>query len=158
MRHTTYAAAAVLAALALGCSPRDRRETANTTDSVAADVSRETGDVVRDVKEDVAGDYSYDRRDEYKRDLDQRIQRLDQEIAELERTAKKDADKARDAAVVHIRQLRRSAARSLDRLAGATESTWDDVRRAINQSVDSLDLAVRAQRPDAKPMGGTSPN
>jgi hypothetical protein len=157
MRQTTYAAAAVLMALALACSPRDRRETASTTDSVAADVSHETGDAVRDVKEDVAGDYSYDRRDAYKRDIDLRVQRLDQGIAELERIARKDADKARDTAVVHIRQLRRSVDRSLERLGTATENTWDDVRSGINQAVDSLDLAVRAQQPDAKPMGGTGP-
>lgn len=162
MRPMTYAAAAALMAIALACSPRDRRETASRTDSltdtVAADVSQETGDAVRDVKENVAGDYSYDRRDEFKRDIDLRVQRLDQEIAELERTAKRDTDKARDTAVVHIRQARRSVDRSLERLAGATESTWDDVRSGINRAVDSLDFAVRAQRPDAKPMGGAGPN
>jgi molecular chaperone GrpE (heat shock protein) len=168
MRQTTYAAAAALMAIALACSPRDRRETANVTDTVAldstsldsaaTDVSRETGDAVRDVKENVAGDYSYDRRDEFKRDIDLRLQRLDQEIADLRRTAKRDTDKARDTAVVHIREARLAVDRSLARLAGATEATWDDVRSGVNRAVDSLDLAVRAQRPDAKPMGGTGPS
>jgi hypothetical protein len=163
MRQTTYAAAAALMAIALACSPRDRRDTANVTDTVsldsaATDVSRETGNAVSDVKEAVAGDYSYDRRAEFKRDIDLRLQRLDQEIAELRQTAKKDTDKARDAAVANIGEARHSVDRSLARLAGATEATWDDVRSGINRAVDSLDLAVRAQRPDAKPMGGAGPN
>jgi hypothetical protein len=162
MRHTTYAAAAVLMMLALACSPRDRRETASTTDTVATDVGQETENAARDVKEDVketvAGDYSYDRRDEFKRDIEERVNRLDQEIADLEKTTRKDAEKARDTAVVHIRAARRTVARQLDRLAATTENTWDDVRGSISRSVDSLDLLVRAQRPDAKPMGGTGPS
>jgi hypothetical protein len=163
MRQMTYASTALLLGLTFACSPRDRRDTANVADTVsldsaATDVSHETGNAVRDVKEDVAGDYSYDRRGEFKRDIDLRLQRLDQEIADLRSTAKKDADKARDTAVVRISEARRSVDRSLAQLAGATEATWDDVRTGINRAVDSLDLAVRAQRPDAKPMGGTGPN
>jgi hypothetical protein len=167
MRQMTYASTAVLLGLTFACSPRDRRDTATVADtasvtdtvsldSAAIDTSR--GNPVRDVKEDVAGDYSYDRRAQFKQDINLRLQRLDQEIADLKRTAKRDTDQARDTAVVHIRDARRSVDRSLQRLAGVTESTWDDVRSSINRAVDSLDLAVRAQRPDAKPMGGAGPN
>jgi F0F1-type ATP synthase membrane subunit b/b' len=157
MRQITYVAAAVLMTLALGCSPRDRRDTASTVDSAAADVSRETGEAAEDIREEV-GDYSYERRDEFKRDLDQRLQRLDQEIAELERTTKKGVDKARDSAVVHIRAIRKSVNRSLDRLGAATASTWEEMQDGVSRAVDSLDLAVRDTRSDAKPMGGAGPS
>ena len=158
MRQITCATATLLVALALACSPRDRRETATATDSAVNDVAQDTRDAAQDVREDVAGDYTYARRDEFRRDVNERLQRLDQEIADLERTAKRDADKARDSAVVHIRSARSSVGRSLDRLAGATESTWDDLQASVRRSVDSLDLLVRAQRPDAKPMGGNGPS
>ncbi|HET6796351.1 MAG TPA: hypothetical protein VFH40_04250 [Gemmatimonadales bacterium] len=139
-------------------NPRDRRDTATATDSAVNDVSQDTRDAAQDVREDVAADYTYARRDEFRQDVNERLQRLDQEIADLERTAKRDTDKARDSAVVHIRSARSSVARSLDRLAGATENTWDDIQAGVRRSVDSLELLVRAQRPDAKPMGGNGPS
>jgi hypothetical protein len=161
MRQITCAAVAVLLGAALACSPRDREETARGADSVAVDVSDDVREDVREGAEDVREefrDYSYDRRDEFRRDVDLRLQRLDDEIAELERTTKRGLDKARDSAIVHIRTARKSAARSLDRFGAATERNWDEVKSRINAAVDSLDLAVRAQRPDAKPMGGTGPS
>jgi hypothetical protein len=157
MRPMTYAAAAVLITLALGCSPRDRRETASTVDSAATDVSRDVREGARDVREEV-GDYTYERRSEFKRDMETRVNQLDQEIAELERDTKKGLDKARDTAVVHIRAMRRSVDRSLDRLGAATASTWDEVKDGVSRAVDSLDLAVRNTRSDAKPMGGNGPS
>ena len=157
MRQTTYAAAAVLITLALGCSPRDRRETANTVDSAATDVSRDVREGAQDVREEVR-DYTYERRDEFKRDVRTRVNQLDQEIAELERNTKKGVDHARDTAVVHIRAMRKSVDRSLDRLGTATANTWDDVKDGVSRAVDSLDLAVRNTRSDAKPMGGNGPS
>jgi F0F1-type ATP synthase membrane subunit b/b' len=157
MRQFTCAAAAVLVTLTLGCSPRDRSETASSVDSAAADVSRETREAAQDVREEV-GDYTYDRRDEFKRDVDQRVQRLDEEVAELERNTKTGVDKARDSAVVHIRTIRRSVNRSLDRLGAATASTWDEVKDGVSRALDSLDLAVRNTRSDSRPMGGAGPS
>jgi hypothetical protein len=157
MRQTTYAAAAVLITLALGCSPRDRRETANTVDSAATGVSRDVREGAQDVRDEVH-DYTYERRDEFNRDVRTRVHQLDQEIAELERNTKKGVDQARDTAVVHIRAMRKSVDRSLDRLGTATANTWDEVKDGVSRAVDSLDLAVRNTRSDAKPMGGNGPS
>jgi hypothetical protein len=153
MRYVTYAAAAAMLALALGCGPRDRQETASTLDTAAAEVSGETREAAEDVREEL-GDYSYERRAEFKRDVDERLQQLDQEIAELERDTKAGVDKARDSALVNLRALRRSVNGSLDRLGSATAATWEDVKDGVGRAVDSLDLAVRRTRSDAKPMGG----
>jgi hypothetical protein len=157
MRQIICVAAAALMVATLGCSPRDRQETASSLDSAAADVSEDVREGAEDVREEFGG-YSYDRRDEFRRDVDQRLQQLDAEVAELDRTTKRGVDKARDSALVNLRAARKSVNRSLDRFAAATESNWDDVRRSITAAVDSLDLAVRAQRPDAKPMGGAGPS
>ena len=164
MSQYTCAAAAVLVAMALGCSPRDRQDTASSADSVAADVSQETRENVQETRENVQevredlSEFTYERRTEFRRTLDQRIQRLDQELAELERNTKKGLDKTRDSAIVNTRALRRSVDRSLERLGTATASTWDDVKTAVSRSVDSLDLALRSLRSDARPMGGAGPS
>lgn len=157
MRQIICAVAAVLMVATLGCSPRDRRETATTLDSAAVDMEQGVEEGAEGVREEF-GDYSYDRRNEFRRDVEEKLQRLDQEIAELERTTKRGADKARDSALVHIRGARKAASRSLERFGTATENNWEEVRRSISASVDSLHMAVRAQRPDARPMGGTGPS
>jgi hypothetical protein len=160
MRHTPYAAAAVLMAAALACSPRDRQETANRTDSVAADVSdaaRQGANEVRDEARD-ARDYAYDQRNDFRRDIDLRLKALDEQIAELERDTKRGVDKARDSAIVNIHVAREAVARNLNRLAAATENGWDEAKSSVNQSVYSLQEAVRRQLPGGKPMGGTGPS
>jgi hypothetical protein len=160
MRHTPYAAAAVLMAAALACSPRDRQETANRTDSVAAavcDAARLGADEVRDEARD-ARDYAYDQRKDFRRDIDLRLKALDEQIAELERDTKRGVDKARDSAIVNIHIAREAVTRDLNRLAAATESGWDEAKSSVNQSVYSLQEAVRRQLPGGKPMGGTGPS
>jgi hypothetical protein len=160
MRQITCAAAAVLMAAALACSPRDRQETANRADEAAEDVrdaTREGADEVRDEARE-ARDYAYAQRNEFRSDLDLRLKSLDAEIAELERDTKRGVDKTRDSALVEIREARQAVDRDLDRLASATESTWEDVKRSVNESFYALDQAVRRQHPDARPMGGTGPS
>ena len=149
MRHTPYAAAAVLMAAALACSPRDRQETANRTDSVAADVS----DEARETR-----DYLYAQRTDFRRDIDLRLKTLDEQIGELERDTKRGVDRARDSAIVNIHLAREAVDRDLNRLAAATESSWDEAKSSVNKSVYSLQEAVRRQLPGGKPMGGTGPS
>ena len=174
MRQITCATLSVLLAAAFACSPRDRQETANRTEEAAQDVrdaaregadearegadeAREGADEVRDEARD-ARDYAFAQRNEFRRDIDARVEGLDREIAELERDAKRGADRTRDSALANIRLARKAVSRDLDRLGSATESSWDDLKRAINESVYGLEEAVRRTRPDARPMGGTGPS
>lgn len=161
MRHMPYAAmATLLISAAFACSPRDRQETANRADTVAQDVgnaAREGADEVRDEARE-ARDYAYAERADFRRDIDLRLKGLDEEIAGLERDTKRGLDKARDSALVNIHAARKAVDRDLNRLATATESTWDEIKGSVNQSVYALQEAVRHQRPDAKPMGGTGPS
>ena len=160
MRQMTCASLALLIATALACSPRDRQETANRTEEAAQDVrdaAREGAEEVRDEARE-ARDYVYAQRTDFRRDIDLRLQGLDQEIAELERDTKRGADKARDSAIAEIRTARKAVNRDLDRLSAATENSWDELKRTVNESVYTLQEAVRRQRPDARPMGGTGPS
>lgn len=160
MRQIIYASAAVLMATALACSPRDRQETADKADAAAGDVRDATREGAAEVRDEAreARDYAYAQRSDFRGDIDQRLKGLDTEIAEFERDTKRGADKTRDSAVVNIRAARKAVDRDLGRLKSATESNWDAVKRAVNQSMLSLQEAVRRQRPDARPMGGTGPS
>lgn len=167
MRQMTYAAAAVMLVGALACSPRDRQDTANRAESAAdeaGDAAREGAAEVREGANDVRDearelrDYGYAQRNDFRRDMDLRLKGLDAEIAELERSTKRGLDKTRDSAIVNIRTARKAVARNLNRLGSATESTWDNLKAELNQSLTTLQEAVRRERPDARPMGGTGPS
>jgi hypothetical protein len=149
MRQITCAAAAVLMATAVACSPRDRQETASKVDSVAEDVREEA----REVRA-----YSYAERNEFRRDLDLQLKKLDEQIAGIERDTKRGVDHARDSAIVTVRTARSAVSRDLERLGAATESNWDEVKRNLNESLSALDREVRRLLPDARPMGGTAPS
>jgi gas vesicle protein len=163
MTQYTYAVVALLVAATLGCNARDRRDARSSADTVAAEVSQETREAgreveeaARDVREEFGG-YTYERRAEFRRDIDARLQRVDQELAELERGTKKGLDQARDSAIVNTRALRRSVARNVERARSATAATWDEVKDAVIRSVDSLEVGLRGLRSDARPMGGAGP-
>jgi len=160
MRQITCAAAAVLMATALACSPRDRRETASKVDSVAEDIREETREGAEEVREEAreAREYSYAQRNEYRRDLDLQLKKLDEQIAGIERDTKRGLDQARDSAIVNMRAARKAVSRDLDRLGAAPESTWDEAKRNLNESLSALDREVHRLLPDARPMGGTGPS
>jgi hypothetical protein len=152
---------------ALACSPQDRQDTANRAESAAdevGDAAREGAAEVREGANEVGEearefrDYGYAQRNEFRRDMDVRLKGIDAEIAELERDTKRGLDKTRDSAIVNIRSARKEVARHLDRLGSATENNWDDLKQALNQSLTTLQEAVRRERPDARPMGGTGPS
>lgn len=92
-------------------------------DSAAAGVTQETregADKVREEAGDVR-DYAYAQRSDFRSDIDVKVEALDREIADLERTTKRGVDKARDSAIVNIRIARKAVSRDLNRLAAATE-------------------------------------
>ena len=167
MRQMTYAAAAVMLVGALACSPRDRQDTANRAESAADEVGdaaregaaevREGADEVGDEARDLR-DYGYAQRNDFRRDMALRLKGLDAEIAELERDTKRGLDQTRDSAIVDIRSARKEVARDLSKLETATENNWDELKGRVNQSLTTLYEAVRRQRPDARPMGGTGPS
>jgi archaellum component FlaC len=160
MRQITCAAAAVLMAVALACSPRDRQESASNLDSVAEDIRAETREGAEEVREEAreARDYAYAERKEFRRDFDLQLKKLDEQIAGIESDTKRGVDRARDSAIVNVRAARKAVGRDLNRLDASTEATWDETKRTLNESLSALDREVRRLLPDARPMGGTGPS
>ena len=153
MRQLTCAAAAVLMATAFACSPRDRQETASKVDSVAEDVGAEVREEAREARE-----YSYEQRNDFRRNLDLQLTKLDEQIAGIERDTQRGIDHARDSAIVNVRAARKAVGRDLDGLDAATDRNWDEAKRNVNESLSALDREVRRLLPDARPMGGTGPS
>ena len=139
MRAMACAAAALVFAFTAACNDRDRDDTASRIDNAADDL----------------GGYSYERRDEFRRDVRERLDRMDEELAELERDTGEGAEQARRDAVDAARDARLAVDEDVDGLRDATESNWDELKLRVSQALDSVDRQLRALRPDAKPMGGT---
>jgi hypothetical protein len=179
MSPMACAAAALMLTFTVACNDRDRQDTSsrmdnaaeeagkdvregaedveNTAEKAGAEVregARDAGNAAEDAVDEVRG-YSYQRRDEFRRDVRERLDRMDKELAEFERAAGEDAGEARQDAVAAARGARQAIDRNVDRLSQATESNWDELKRRVSESLDSADRALRALGSDAKPMGGT---
>lgn len=161
MRAMACAAVALMFAFTTACNDRDRKDTASRIDNAAEEAGEDVREGAEDVEnagEDAADDlrgYSYEGRDEFRRDVRERLARMDAELAELERSTREDADQARSDAVAAARGARRAIDRNVERLGKATESNWEELKLRVSESLDSADRQLRALRSDAKPMGGT---
>jgi len=175
MRKVAWVGAALAVALTAGCKDRDHRDaddqvaaaadrTGNAVDSAANDVADAAKDAGNDVKHaandvgDKVGATSYERRDEFRHEVDERLAVLDKELADLRSHVNKDATETYRNGVAAARETRRTVGADVDRLAGATAANWDELKTRVNVSLDSLDRQVRALGPDAKPMGGAGPS
>ena len=161
MRAMACTAAALIFAFTTACKDRDRPDTASRIDNAAEEAGQDVREGAEDVEnaaEDAADDvggYSYQRRDEFRRTVRERLARMDEELAELERDTKAGADKARQDAIAAARDARRAVDRNVEGLGDATADNWDELKRRVSESLDSADRGLRALRSDAKPMGGT---
>ena len=175
MRTVAWVSAALVLALTTGCKDRDREDAgdrveatgeqagdeiqkgADQSGNAVEDAADEVEEAAKDVGDEV-GATSYERRDEFRRDVDERLARMDQEIAELRKGVNDEATAAYRESVAAARETRRKVGQDVDRLAGATAANWDELKARARASLDSLDRQLRALRPDAKPMGGTGPS
>ena len=172
MRLMACAAAALTFAFTAACHDRDRQDTGTRIDNAAEEAGRDVEEGAEDVAgaaEDAAEDvgnaaedavndadaYSYERRDEFRSDVRARLDRMDGELAEFERAREAEAGEARRDAVAAARDARQAVDRNVERLDAATADNWSEVRSRVSESLDSAERALRALRPDAKPMGGT---
>ena len=172
MRAMTWVAAALVLAFVTACDDRDRNETASQVDNAAeetgaeiregaedvGDAADEAADDVGDAADDATDgldDSSFERRDEFRRDVNERLAALDRELQAAEGDLNEDASEARVEAVAAAREARRAVDRSVDRIGDATRDGWEGLREEISDALSAAELRVRELRPDAKPMGGT---
>jgi hypothetical protein len=180
MRTIAWVAAALAVAYTTGCGDRDRRDAgadaAYRADSAGEQATAEvregaarTEDKIDDAADDAGNavekaadkagvsSYSYERRDAFREDVDERLAAMDKELADLGHAVNQDATEAYTKSVAAARETRKAVGRNVDKLSGATAATWDELEHDVRVSLDSLDRQLRALRPDAKPMGGAGP-
>jgi gas vesicle protein len=168
MTKGAWIGAALALALTAGCKDRDHRDAddqvAATADRAGNDVADAAKDAANDVKDaakdagDKLGATPYERRVEFRHEVDERVAALDKELADLRAHVNKDATESYRNAVAAARETRQTVGADVDRLAGATAANWDELKTRVSVSLDSLDRQVKALRPDAKPMGGAGPS
>jgi hypothetical protein len=176
-------AAAFAVALTTGCKDRDRGDTGDRVEATGdragdevrqgakdvgdaaddaadkvGDAARDVGNATEDAAREVTGTWSYERRDEYRREARVRLDALDQKLADARKSVNSDASEAYTKAVAAARDTRSAVGRDVERLDQATAATWDEVRDKARASLDSLDRQIRALQPDAKPLGGAGPS
>ena len=132
----------------------DAGNTAEDAGKAVTNAAEDVGDAVDDAP-DKLDDESFEQRAEFGREAHGRLDAVDRELADAERTIGKDASEAQVKAVAAARDARNAAERSLDRIGSATRENWDALRDEIDDAVDAAEARVRELRPDVKPMGGT---
>jgi hypothetical protein len=164
MKRVAWVGAALALALTAGCKDRDHgdaddqaRATADRAGNAVDSAADAVGDAANDAANGVEGS-SYERRDEFRREVDERIAALDKELADLRAHVNKDATESYRKAVAAATETRRTLRADVDRLSGATAANWDELKTRVSVTLDSLDRQVKALRPDAKPMGGAGPS
>ena len=182
MRKYALVTAALAVALTTGCKDRDRDETASRVDATAdsagaavregandvgnaadtagdkiGDAARDLGNATEDAARQATGTWTWDRREEYRREAQDRLAGLDKQLADLRKNVNHDATEAYTKGVAAARETRRDVGADLDRLGRATESNWTELRDEFRASIDSLARQVEALQPDAQPMGGAGP-
>jgi hypothetical protein len=115
-------------------------------------------DDVEDAAEEAVGAYSYDRRDEFRRDVRERLDAVDRDLTDAKAAVGEETADARAEAVAAAREAHRVAAQSVERLANATRDNWNEVRDDVNEALVAAERGASELRPDAKPMGGAGPN
>lgn len=175
MTKGAWIGVALALALTTGCKDRDHRDAddqagatadraSNAVDSAAdqvGDAAKDAGNDVKDAVKDAGdklGATPYERRNDFRHEVDERVAALDKELADLRAHVNKDATESYRSAVAAARETRRTVGADVDRLAGATAANWDELKTRVSVSLDSLDRQVKALRPDARPMGGAGPN
>ena len=161
MRAMTCAAAALMLAFTLACDDREREDATGRIDNAAEEAGEEIqhgAEHAEAAAEDAVDDldnYSYERRDEFRDDVRQRLDRVDSELSALESEIDEDATEAHRQAVTAAREARSAAEQTFERLSGATAANWEELKREAGEALEAAELRLRELRPDAKPMGGT---
>jgi hypothetical protein len=94
---------------------------------------RDVKEAVNDVS-DKFGATSYERRDEFRHEVDERLAALDKELADLRSHVNKDATETYRKGVAAARETRRTVGADVDRLAGATAAIWDELKTRLTVS------------------------
>ena len=125
--------------MASGCeqAPVDQAPGKVTSD----DVLRDAGQAV-----DTAVEFSQQTKEEFQKGLDERLQKLDAEIAKLSEKGRDLKDQAKadwDRKMADLETKREAARAKLDEIGRSSAEAWKDVQKGAQSAWDELDKAFR---------------
>jgi ABC-type transporter Mla subunit MlaD len=163
VRLWTSAAMATLVLSTLACRDRDRDETASRVDTAVSDVGDEARGGAAEARDEVRegarslDSYTWAERDDFRRDVRQRLTDIDGQIEQLSNDARSSGGTVDDQSMADIRRARKAVDRNVAKLDEATENSWPDLRAGIDRSLETLRDRVDQVTRTGGPMGGRSP-
>lgn len=146
-RPILFTAVAVsVAALAVGCKPKDNPPPSQTGDTPATyeSVKKETKEAAQ-----AANEYAYAQRAEFTAKMKAEIAELNKEMDQLGERIEKSSGAAKEEAKVKLQALRERTAQldqKLDGVKDATESTWEDVKAGLKKGYEETKVAFNDAR------------
>jgi DNA repair exonuclease SbcCD ATPase subunit len=133
----------VFSLVLMSCQTRDDRGTYDDTTFRDRDgVTMDTRDTERRVFLVRDRDYTYEERDQYRQDIQQARNEIDNEIQRLERQSADAPAEARDGyndAIAELRDKRQELDRELNRMNNVTEDNWEEFKSDMNEWFSDLE-------------------
>ncbi len=146
MRHFAFAAATLLAVVALGCRRQQSNETGGMSDTTPPAATIADAPPAADTTSSVR-EFAFDQRRDFAQSIRQQLSDFDQQIRELAAQAKSLGGAVSDRALANVRAARRSVDRDLRQVDAATAANWDQIKQRVNGSLDNLSEAIEAAQP-----------
>lgn len=148
---------ALLGATAVACDDPGKQATDKITDAQrdadkkAAEAQRKADDAKREAQADANEKINDAKasfaktREDYRHDLQAKIDKVDKKLGDLDTKALKEAGKAKtdlDVAIADIKRQRAALGTDVDRIGNATAAEWDALKARLEKAYDDLDHAV----------------
>src|SRR4051794_32850298 len=123
---------ATLVLSTLACRDRDRDETASRVDTAVSDAGDEARGGAAEARDEVRegarslDSYTWAERDDFRRDVRQRLTDIDGQIEQLSNDARSSGGTVDDQSMANIRRARKAVDRNVAKLDEATENSWPD--------------------------------
>lgn len=115
-------------------------EAQRKADEVKREAQAEANDKINDAKASFAK-----AREDFRHDLQAKVDKLDKKIGELETKALKETGKAKadlDATIADVKRQRAALATDVERIGDATAADWDALRARLDKGYDDLERTV----------------
>lgn len=129
----------------------------------APETERGKGVTAEDVKKEAeeavgtAAQYTMQKKEEYRKEMEEKLAKLDSQIDELNADIRELGEKAKpemQSAMQDLKEKREAANKKLAELKEASEAAWADIKRGLDASVQDLEAAYQRAKTHFEESGG----
>jgi len=140
MKKTTLLLLAIVSLIVVfALSSCKQREEAGKGEVTMEDVKKETKEAA-----ETAGQYAMQKKEEYQKALEDKLEAYDEKIDDLSAMAGKaigDAKTEMEKSIDELKAKRDSAAEKLDELRGSSGEAWEDMKTGMDKAMDDIEKA-----------------